>query len=98
MEYRFAKRFDNITGSAIRAIFSLLSDPNIISFAGGNPSPATFPADDLKAGMTCTTYSEADFPPSGEASQTYDMGGIPMEEPIEEFYDDSAVVEFEAEG
>ncbi len=49
MEYRFAKRFDNITGSAIRAIFSLLSDPNIISFAGGNPSPATFPADDLKA-------------------------------------------------
>ena len=57
-----------------------------------------FPEDDLKAGMTCTTYSEADFTPSGEASQTYDMGGIPMEEPIEEFYDDSAVVEFEADG
>ena len=57
-----------------------------------------FPEDDLKAGMTCTTYSEADFTPSGEASQTYDMGGTPMEEPIEEFYDDSAVVEFEAEG
>ena len=50
MEYRFAKRFDGITGSAIRAIFALLADPNIISFAGGNPSPQTFPKEDL-AGM-----------------------------------------------
>ena len=48
MEYKFAKRFDGITGSAIRAIFSLLADPEIISFAGGNPSPATFPAEELK--------------------------------------------------
>jgi len=47
MEYKFAKRFDGITGSAIRAIFSLLADPNIISFAGGNPSPQTFPKEDL---------------------------------------------------
>ena len=49
MEYRFADRFDNLTGSAIRAIFSLLADPKIISFAGGNPSPQTFPAEELKA-------------------------------------------------
>jgi len=47
MDYRFASRFDGITGSAIRAIFSLLADPKIISFAGGNPSPATFPKEDL---------------------------------------------------
>ena len=46
MDYRFAKRFDGITGSAIRAIFALLADPNIISFAGGNPSPQTFPKED----------------------------------------------------
>ena len=47
MEYSFADRFDGVEGSAIRAIFSLLSDPAIISFAGGNPSPKTFPADKL---------------------------------------------------
>ncbi len=47
MNYTFADRFDGITGSAIRAIFSLLADPEIISFAGGNPSPKTFPAEAL---------------------------------------------------
>ena len=48
MNYEFASRFDKLTGSAIRAIFALLADPNIISFAGGNPSPVTFPAEELK--------------------------------------------------
>ena len=47
MEYLFAERFDGVEGSAIRAIFSLLGDPEIISFAGGNPSHKTFPADKL---------------------------------------------------
>lgn len=47
MEYGFARRFDGITGSAIRQIFSLLGDPEIISFAGGNPSPESFPKDVL---------------------------------------------------
>ncbi len=47
MEYLFAERFNGVEGSAIRAIFSLLGDPEIISFAGGNPSPKTFPADKL---------------------------------------------------
>ncbi len=48
MDYRFADRWDGIEGSAIRAIFSLLSDPEMISFAGGNPSPVTFPKEDLR--------------------------------------------------
>ena len=47
MEYLFADRFRGVEGSAIRAIFSLLGDPQIISFAGGNPSPKTFPAEKL---------------------------------------------------
>lgn len=47
MELQFAKRYDGITGSAIRRIFSLLGDPDIISFAGGNPSPDTFPSEEL---------------------------------------------------
>jgi len=47
VEYLFAERFDGVEGSAIRAIFSLLGDPEIISFAGGNPYHKTFPADKL---------------------------------------------------
>jgi 2-aminoadipate transaminase len=43
----FAKRLDGVTGSAIRAIFALLKDPNIISLAGGNPAPECFPSEDV---------------------------------------------------
>ncbi|MCL1795303.1 MAG: PLP-dependent aminotransferase family protein [Clostridia bacterium] len=37
-ELRYAKRFDGVTGSAIRDIFKYMSLPGMISFAGGNPS------------------------------------------------------------
>ncbi|MBR3835312.1 MAG: PLP-dependent aminotransferase family protein, partial [Clostridia bacterium] len=33
--------------SAIREIFKSLTDPTIISFAGGNPNPLSFPVDDM---------------------------------------------------
>jgi len=39
----YADRFDGISGSAIRAIFKVLSRPGIISFAGGNPSADALP-------------------------------------------------------
>ena len=39
----FAHRFDGITGSAIREIFKLIAQPDMISFAGGNPSPSALP-------------------------------------------------------
>ena len=42
-QIQFAHRFDGITGSAIRAIFKLIAQPDMISFAGGNPSPAALP-------------------------------------------------------
>lgn len=45
--YSFAKRLGGLTGSAIRQIFALLSDPELISFAGGNPSPKSFPGEHL---------------------------------------------------
>lgn len=45
--HQFASRLDGITGSAIRDLFSLLSSTSILSFAGGNPAPETFPKDDL---------------------------------------------------
>ena len=37
----------NFRPSAIRAFARLINDPNVISFAGGVPSPDTFPADQL---------------------------------------------------
>jgi len=42
-EIRYARRFDGITGSAIREIFRMIAVPGMISFAGGNPSPAALP-------------------------------------------------------
>lgn len=40
---QFASRFDQVTGSAIREIFKVLARPNMISFAGGNPSVEALP-------------------------------------------------------
>lgn len=40
---RFAKRFDQVTGSAIREIFKVIAQPGMISFAGGNPSLDALP-------------------------------------------------------
>ncbi len=45
----FAKRLDNVTGSAIRAIFALIGQPGMISFAGGNPAPESFPKEEIAA-------------------------------------------------
>ncbi len=45
MDFRFADRMEGITGNAIREIFALLSRPEIISLAGGNPSPSAFPVE-----------------------------------------------------
>ena len=47
MENRFSTRLDTISGSAIREIFKYLADPEMISLAGGNPSPDSFPKEDL---------------------------------------------------
>lgn len=47
MEYTFSNRISSLKPSAIREIFKVLGDPSIISFAGGNPDPATFPAKEM---------------------------------------------------
>lgn len=39
----YARRFDKVTGSAIREIFKVLGRPGMISFAGGNPSLDALP-------------------------------------------------------
>ena len=41
MQYNNAKRMEHMSGNAIRDIFKLLANPNIISFAGGNPAASS---------------------------------------------------------
>jgi len=43
MNTAFAQRMSGVSGSAIRELFRLMGDPQIISFGGGNPNKATFP-------------------------------------------------------
>lgn len=47
MEYLFSDKIAELKPSAIREIFKSLSDPEIISLAAGNPSPESFPVDEL---------------------------------------------------
>ena len=47
MEYKISNKLASLKPSAIREIFKSLSDPTIISFAAGNPSPLSFPAKEL---------------------------------------------------
>ena len=47
MEYVFSDKIAELKPSAIREIFKSLSDPEIISLAAGNPSPESFPTEEL---------------------------------------------------
>ena len=48
MEFMFSDKVKEMKPSAIREIFKSLSDPNVISFAAGNPSPLSFPIEKMK--------------------------------------------------
>ena len=47
-QFTFAHRFDQVSGSAIREIFKVIAQPGMISFAGGNPSPAALPDETVR--------------------------------------------------
>lgn len=49
MDFVFSDRIANLKANAIREIFKLLSDPEIISFAGGFPTKSTLPVDKVKS-------------------------------------------------
>ena len=56
MEYNFSDKIKELKPSAIREIFKSLSDPTIISFAAGNPSPESFPVEAL-AGISADIFA-----------------------------------------
>jgi 2-aminoadipate transaminase len=49
IQWRFAERAAEMQSSFIREILKVTQRPEIISFAGGLPSPATFPVAEMKA-------------------------------------------------
>ena len=87
----FAHRFDGITGSAIREIFKLIAVPGMISFAGGNPSPAALPdekaaeiaAEQLRSrGKQLLQYGATEgFPPFVESLKDYVTKAVGCEIP-----------------
>jgi 2-aminoadipate transaminase len=48
MSWTFSERARKLTSSAIREILKVTERPEVISFAGGLPSPATFPVDRIR--------------------------------------------------
>ena len=48
MEYQFSDRVKDLKGNAIREIFKVLQDPEMISFAGGLPATNLLPAEKIK--------------------------------------------------
>lgn len=47
MEFNFSQKVKDMKPSAIREIFKSLTDPSVISFAAGNPSPLSFPVEQM---------------------------------------------------
>lgn len=48
MKYEFSHRMSTIQPSAIREILKATADPEMMSFAGGNPSPEAFPVKEIE--------------------------------------------------
>ncbi|GGY06894.1 aminotransferase class I/II-fold pyridoxal phosphate-dependent enzyme [Massilia dura] len=49
IQWRFSERAQQLQSSFIREILKITQQPEIISFAGGLPSPATFPVEEMKS-------------------------------------------------
>ena len=47
MDYIFSEKVSHLQASAIREILKFTADPEVISFAAGNPAPDTFPVSDV---------------------------------------------------
>lgn len=82
MELQYAKRFDGITGSVIRDIFKLLTNPDIISFAGGNPANSALESDVISG------FAQQVLAQNGTQILQYGQteGYAPLRESAAEFY------------
>lgn len=63
MDYRYSDRMANLSGTATREIFKLLSRPEIISFAGGLPATECLPVKEI-AQITAELWESEDAVPT----------------------------------
>ncbi|GAB5435365.1 aminotransferase-like domain-containing protein [Falsiruegeria mediterranea] len=77
LEEMFATRADRLKASEIRELLKLLDQPDIISFAGGIPDPALFPAEAFQA-----AYAKALDPQHQAKALQYSVseGYLPLRE------------------
>lgn len=61
MNFIFSDKVNDMKPSAIREIFKSLSDPSVISFAAGNPSPLSFPVEKMHSVAEEIFANEASF-------------------------------------
>ena len=47
MNYKFSDKVSGLQASAIREILKFTADPEVISFAAGNPAPEAFPTEEI---------------------------------------------------
>lgn len=57
MEYHFSDRIASLKPSAIREILKVTQNPEVISFAAGNPSPDGFPSEEM-AGIAADLFKD----------------------------------------
>ncbi|UCH01443.1 MAG: hypothetical protein JSV20_06095 [Candidatus Bathyarchaeota archaeon] len=57
---RYANRTLSMQPSIIRELLKIAQDPNVISFAGGMPSPASFPVQTIKNIVDNILQSQSD--------------------------------------
>ena len=81
MSFIESDRMRGVSGSIIRELFKMTAAPDMISFAGGNPSPDTFPTEEIAAivndallnrGTSMLQYGFTEgFPPLRETLRSY---------------------------
>ncbi|HTD03836.1 PLP-dependent aminotransferase family protein [Undibacterium sp.] len=81
IEWKFSHRAEQLQSSAIREILKITMRPEVISFAGGLPSPETFPVDHMRAAF------DAVLTRSGKVALQY--GPTDGYAPLREFIADS---------
>ena len=69
--YQLAKRMEGAQGSIIRDLLKLAGEPGMISFGGGAPEPASFPADKMSEIMARAFREQSDAMLSYGISEGY---------------------------
>ena len=76
VEWTLSERARKLTSSAIREILKITEQPNVISFAGGLPSPATFPTERIAAAAQRVLRDD----PTGSLQYSATEGYMPLRE------------------